>query len=114
MTTREILDALAKVSEARRGQITEQWYTTKGQDGTKRKQGPYYVWTWSDQGKKHTARIPAKYIERARAEIKNGKDVERLINEFWRNAEAAATGAQKKTHGTKKSRPELRSVKPSR
>lgn len=114
MTTREILDALAKVGAARRGQITEQWYTLKGRDGTERKQGPYYVWTWSDQGQKHTARIPAKYIERARAEIKKGKDVEQLINEFWRNAEAAATGAQKKTPGMNKSRPEPRSAKPSR
>lgn len=104
MTTREVLDALAKVGAARRGQITEQWYTVKDKGGTQRKQGPYYVWTWSDQGKKHTARIQAKDIERARMEIKKGKDAERLINELWRNLETVATGTKKKMPGMNKSR----------
>lgn len=113
MTNREVLDALAAVGAARRGQISEQWYRVKGKDGQERRQGPYYVWTWCEQGRKHTARIPARDIEKARAEIQKGKDVERLVNEFWRNAEAAAQGAEKKTTGTDRSRPVRRSAKPS-
>ncbi len=101
MTTREILDALAKVGSARRGQISEQWYTVKGKDGLERRQGPYYVWTWCEQGCKHTARIPACDIEKARTEIDKGKDAQRLINEFWRNAEATALRTEKKSLGRK-------------
>lgn len=112
MTTHEILDALAKVGAARRGQISEQWYTVKGKDGRDCRQGPYYVWTWSERGRKHTARIPARDIEKARTEIEKGKDVQLLINAFWRNAEAVAQGTEKKTPGTNRSRPARRSARP--
>lgn len=113
MTKNEVLEELAKVGAARRGQISEQWYTVKGKDGQQRRQGPYYVWTWCEQGKKHTARIPARDIEKARAEIEKGKDVERLVNEFWRNAEATAQRDEKKTAGMVRSKPVRRSAKPS-
>lgn len=97
MTIAEVLDALSKVKSARRGQITEQWYRAVGKDGQQSKQGPYYVWTWSDQGNKHTARIPASEIERARVQIEKGKEVEGLMNALWRKLEAAASEGEKKT-----------------
>ncbi len=97
MTIAEVLDALSKVESARRGQITEQWYRVVGKDGQERKQGPYYVWTWSDQGQKHTARIPASEIERARVQIEKGKEVEGLMNALWRSLEATAVDDEKKT-----------------
>lgn len=113
MTTKEVLTALAGVGAARRGQITEQWYSVKDKNGEQKKQGPYFVWTWYDQGVKHTARIPAKEIEKARGEIERGKNVEQLMAEFWRNAEAAAKDPEKKTLGTIHSKPERKSAKQS-
>ena len=111
MTSGEILGAMAKVGAARRGQITEQWYKVEGKDGRERKQGPYFVWTWYDQGKKHTARIPAKEIEKARSEIENGKRVEELMNKFWRHLEASAVKVEKKRSGTNRSKLAKRSAK---
>lgn len=114
MTKREVLDAMEGVGSARRGQITEQWYTVTGKDGQEKKQGPYFVWTWYDQGKKHTARIPAREIEKARIEIEKGKEVEELMNAFWRNVEATAVGGEKKRRGMSRSRLAQSSAKHSR
>jgi len=115
MTQSDILDALSKVGAARRGQITEQWYTVKAADGTERKQGPYYVWTRYDGGKKRTSRVRCAEVGRARCEIEKGREIDRLVGEFWRNAEAEAEVApEKKTALPAVSRPERNCAKPSR
>ena len=115
MTQSDILDALSKVGAARRGQITEQWYTVKAADGTERKQGPYYVWTRYDGGKKRTSRVRCAEVGRARCEIEKGREIDRLVGEFWRNAEAEAEVApEKKTALPAASRPERNCAKPSR
>ena len=115
MTQSEILDTLSKVGAARRGQITEQWYTVKAADGTERRQGPYYVWTRYDGGKKLTSRVRGLEADRARREIEKGRDIDRLVGEFWRNAEAEAEGAaEKKTALPAVSRPARNCAKPSR
>lgn len=110
MTTQEVLSALNEVGTARRGQITEQWYTGVDKNGVERKQGPYYVWTWYDQGMKHTGRIRANEIEKARSEIEKGKQVEHLMQEFWRNAETAARKSEKKTIAINRLKPAKKSV----
>jgi len=114
MTTQEILDGLAAVGAARRGQITEQWYAVKGADGRERRQGPYYVWTRYDDGKKLTSRVSREETERAFGEIGRGREMGRLIGELWRNAETLAEGAQKKTAGAAKSKPARGCGRPSR
>jgi len=96
MKQMDVLEALAKVGAARRGQISEQWYKTKNRDGGEKMLGPYYVWTHYDAGVKHTARIPAREIEKARSEIERGKEVSRLMDDFWRNAESVAVEEKKR------------------
>lgn len=118
-TVSEIIGKLAAIGPARRGQLTEQSYTVTGRDGKPRKQGPYYVLTWSDGGEKRTKRIPASEVERVREELRAGKEIDELILSYRRAKEAEAdAGIQKKTTrksagGTalKSSRPSTRSAK---
>ena len=98
MSLEEIIVKLSEIGPVRRGQITEQWYTVTDKKGKSRKQGPYYVWTWSDDGEKHTERISAEDINKVRDEIDRGKEVSELFREFFRQKESEARGeVQKKT-----------------
>lgn len=95
----EILGKLAAIGPARRGQLTEQFYTVIGKDGKQRKQGPYYVLTWSDNGEKKTKRISEENVARVREELRTGKEMDELILSFRKakEAEADANIPQKKT-----------------
>jgi (2Fe-2S) ferredoxin len=97
MTKSEIVNALSKVCTARRGQITEQWYTVKLKDGTEHKQGPYYVWTYYDRGVKHTKRVKANDVQRVKQELAAGKEVEQLISAYWSEVESNTQNEEKKT-----------------
>ena len=118
-TASEIIGKLAAIGPARRGQLTEQSYTVTGKDGKPRKQGPYYVLTWSDGGEKRTKRIPASEVERVREELRAGQEIDELILSYRRAKEAEAdAGIQKKTTrrnagstALKSSRPSTRSAK---
>lgn len=92
----DILGELASLGSLRRGQLTEQTYTVRGKDGKPHKQGPYYVLTWSDGGKKNTKRIPAADVPAVREEIARGKIAQNLINDFFRAKEAEADSPSKK------------------
>lgn len=97
MNVEEILAKLAAIGPARRGQITEQWYDTTGKNGKRKRQGPYYVWTRYDGGKKITERVPAAEIDRAKDELARGEEINELFREFFRAKEAEARGdGQKK------------------
>jgi hypothetical protein len=109
MKQSEVLRELAKIGAARRGQITEQWYESKGKDGQTRRTGPYYVWARCLDGRKLFVRIPRAEAERAKAELHTGQLAAKLMGQFRANAEAAAE-AQKKTAGRT---PHLRSAKNS-
>lgn len=98
MTVDEILGKLAAIGPARRGQITEQWYEKAGKNGKRKRQGPYYVWTRYDDGKKITERVPAAEIDRARDELARGEEINELFREYFRAKESEASGdGQKKT-----------------
>lgn len=98
MTVDKILERLAAIGPARRGQITEQWYDKTGKNGKKKRQGPYYVWTRYDDGKKITERVPAAEIDRARDELARGEEISELFREFFLAKESEACGdSQKKT-----------------
>ena len=70
----EILGDLAAMGTLRRGQLTEQTYPVKGRDGRPRRQGPYYVLTWSDGGEKRTRRVPAAEAPRVLEELARGRE----------------------------------------
>ena len=95
-TSGAILGDLAAMGPLRRGQLTEQAYTVRGKDGKPHRQGPYYVLTWSDGGKKMTRRIPADDVARVREELSRGKEAQELVREYFRAKEAEADEPSKK------------------
>ena len=95
-TSSAILGDLAAMGPLRRGQLTEQAYTVRGKDGKPHRQGPYYVLTWSDGGKKMTRRIPADDVARVREELSRGKEAQELVREYFRAKEAEADEPSKK------------------
>lgn len=92
----EILGDLAAMGTLRRGQLTEQTYPVKGRDGRPRRQGPYYVLTWSDGGEKRTRRVPAAEAPRVLEELARGKEAQELVREYFRAKEAEADAPSKK------------------
>lgn len=95
-TSSAILGDLATMGPLRRGQLTEQTYSVRGKDGKPHRQGPYYVLTWSDGGRKKTRRIPAEDAARVREEISRGKAAQELVREYFRAKEAEADSPSKK------------------
>ena len=95
-TSSAILGDLAAMGPLRRGQLTEQAYTVRGKDGKPHRQGPYYVLTWSDGGKKMTRRIPADDVARVREELSRGKEAQERVREYFRAKEAEADEPSKK------------------
>jgi hypothetical protein len=110
----EVIEKLASMGPARRGQLTEQSYTVTGKDGSRHEQGPYYVLTWSDDGAKRTKRVAAPDVERVREELARGREIDGLVLEFRRAKEAEADAfAQKKTTRRSSGRTEPRSSRRS-
>lgn len=109
MEQREVLMRLGTIGAARRGQISEQWFESKGRDGKVRRTGPYYVWQRFLDGQKISVRIPREEANRAQEELRRGKEATALISQFWTNAEAA-TVALKKTTGKTPPRVSVRNL----
>lgn len=53
----EILAELVTLEQMRRGSVTEQYFERRRRDGTKRKYGPYALYTLKKQGKTRSQRI---------------------------------------------------------
>lgn len=112
-TSAEILGDLAAIGPLRRGQLTEQLYSVKGKDGKLHSQGPYYVLTWSDGGKKNTRRIPASDVPAVRGELARGKTAQDLVREYFRAKEAEADAPSKKKTRKNAGNTAAKSRKPS-
>ena len=52
-----ILKEIAGLREMRRGSICEQFVESTGRDGSKKRLGPYYVYTYKDHGKTISRRL---------------------------------------------------------
>ena len=109
-----ILEQLQAMHAARRGQISEQFYTRKTTDGRTVKQGPYYVWQRWVKGKKVSARIKREDVEKVKADIEKGHAVEDIFEAYFILLEEAAIANDQR--GKKKSSPSRkpRAVKPRR
>jgi hypothetical protein len=96
------LDKLMGIETARRGQLSEQFYESKGNDGKIRRTGPYYVWQRYLKGEKRSVRIAPSALDAIKADIKRGKDVQEIFDELWVVLEQAAM--QNDSDSKKKSR----------
>jgi hypothetical protein len=86
----EVLEELRAMDGARRGQISEQYYTRKTAEGRKVRQGPYYVWQRWVKGKKVSARIKPQDVKRVKADLERGHAVEEIFEAYFTLLEEAA------------------------
>lgn len=77
------VDRLMAMDGARRGQLSEQYYTRKMADGRSERQGPYYVWQRYVKGRKQSVRVPRDQADRVKAELLRGEEVSTLVDDLW-------------------------------
>jgi hypothetical protein len=102
------MERLMAIDTARRGQLSQQYYTRTTANGQTVRQGPYYVWQRYVDGKKRSARISPDQIARVEAELKRGSEVDSLLEELWSILEE---GAQERDSDSKKK--PMRSKRPA-
>jgi hypothetical protein len=86
----EMLDQLRAMDGARRGQVSEQYFSRKTAKGESSRQGPYYVWQRWVKGKKVSMRIKPEDVERVKADLEKGRAVEEIFETYFALLEEAA------------------------
>jgi len=84
------LERLMAIDGARRGQLSEQYYTRRNADGRTGRQGPYYVWQRYVKGKKRSVRVTRDQVARVEAELERGREVDTILDELWTVLESRA------------------------
>lgn len=74
---------LMEIKSARRGQISEQYYERKTDDGRTVKVGPYYVWQRWVKGQKVSVRIPPEYLAQVREDLAKGREVQKIFDDLF-------------------------------
>lgn len=74
---------LMAIKSARRGQISEQYYERKTDDGRTIKLGPYYVWQRWVKGQKISVRIPPEYLAQVREDLASGREAQKIFDDLF-------------------------------
>ena len=101
----EVLAELAGLERLRRGSVVEQYVERVGRDGTRRRRGPYPLYTYKRQGRTVSRRLhSAAEADQCRAAIARFRRFRDLVEELVQLGEklseavpAGAAAAQKKT-----------------
>jgi hypothetical protein len=84
------LERLMAIDGARRGQLSQQYFTRKNADGKTVRQGPYYVWQRYVKGRKRSVRMNRDQIDRVEVELERGREVDAILDELWSILEESA------------------------
>ncbi len=105
MTLAELTVKIIESFPARRGNVYETTIRKRRPDGTVRENGPYFIWTRSEDGKMRSSYVPAADVPRYRREIESGRRLDGLIQELWKLAEGTADAEKKTARGSTRRRP---------
>jgi len=107
----EILKEIARLGPMRRGSVTDQFLTSTRRDGSKRKRGPYTVYSFKPTRKTSSRRLrDDKHKALYRQQIDNLRRFERLAAELVQVSEqladlaVAESGEEKKPYGLDRTR----------
>jgi hypothetical protein len=76
---RAILDEIKALKDMRRGSVVEQYYEVRCKDGSSRRQGPYFLYSYKDKGKTVSRRLSGPTeAQRYRKEIAEFRRFEEL------------------------------------
>jgi Family of unknown function (DUF6788) len=97
----DILRQMGSITRMRRGSVNAQSFTQRRRDGSVVTQGPYYLYSRTEQRRSYSQRIPADAVEQYRTETENCRRFKDLAQQYIRVCERlteqGATG--KKTPG---------------
>ena len=103
-TRSDILKEIASLGPMRKGTLSEQFLETVRKDGSKRKRGPYMVYTFKEKGKTVSLRIKTQEQARVyREQIRSFRRYQELSGELLKVSQrladllAADPGDEKKT-----------------
>lgn len=76
---KELLNEIGELGEMRRGSVVEQYYEVTNQGGEVVRQGPYFLYSYKDQGKTVSRRLSGPgEAQRVREEIEEFRRFEQL------------------------------------
>jgi hypothetical protein len=102
---KEILDQLAELGPLRKGSLTEQYVETTLKDGSKRRRGPYTVYTFKENNRTVSKRLTqSSQVQRYRSQIAAFRSFQELTRELAQVSQALADSEAMEEGGKKNSR----------
>ena len=101
----ELLHRMGSITRMRRGTINVQSFTQRRKDGSVVTQGPYYLYSRTEQRRSYSQRIPADAVEQYRTETENCRRFKDLAQQYIRVCERLT---EQGAEGKKNSRPRSR------
>jgi hypothetical protein len=78
----DILHQMGSITRMRRGSVNEQSFTQRRRDGSVVTQGPYYLYSRTEQRRSYSQRIPAAAVEQYRTETENCRRFKDLAQQY--------------------------------
>jgi hypothetical protein len=92
----DLLHRMGSITRLRRGTVNVQSFTKRRRDGSVVTQGPYYLYSRTEQRRSYSRRIPADAVEQYRTETENCRRFKDLSQQYIlvceRLAEQGAAG----------------------
>jgi hypothetical protein len=102
----DLLHRMGSITRMRRGTVNVQSFTTRRKDGSVVTQGPYYLYSRTEQRRSYSQRIPAEAVAQYRTETENCRQFKALVQQYILVCEhLTAQGAAGKKNSRPRSRP---------
>ena len=98
----DLLHRMGSLTRMRRGTVNVQSFTQHHQDGSVVTQGPYYLYSRTEQRRSYSQRIPADAVEQYRTETENCRQFKDLAQQYIHVCERLT---EQRAEGKENSRP---------
>ena len=78
----DLLHQMGAITRMRRGSVNVQSFTQRRKDGSVVTQGPYYLYSRTEQRRSYSQRIPAEAVEQYRTETENCRRFKDLAQQY--------------------------------
>ena len=78
----ELLHQMGSITRMRRGSVNAQSFTQRRRDGSVVTQGPYYLYSRTEQRRSYSQRIPADAVAQYRTETENCRRFKDLAQQY--------------------------------
>ena len=78
----DLLHRMGSITRMRRGTVNVQSFTQRRKDGSVVTQGPYYLYSRTEQRRSYSQRVPADAVEQYRTETENCRRFKDLAQQY--------------------------------